>query len=98
MESYPEDIDRASVTVKSWVSEELVIQRQVTALCDGKIIIRFHSFLAAVGQVSIAVGNARAARLQEGLLLGRSTDQITDQTGLQARIDRVQPIAIGEGA
>ena len=69
VESCPEDIDRASVTVERRVSEELVVERQVTALSDGKIIIRFQRLLAGVAQVAVAVKNARAARLQEGLLL-----------------------------
>ena len=79
VESCLEDIDRASVTVERRVSEELVVERQVTALCDGKIIIRFQRLLAGVAQVAVAVQNARAARLQEGLLFGRSTGQITEQ-------------------
>ena len=69
VESSREDIDRASVTVERRVGEKLVVQRQVTALSDGKIIIRFQRLLAGIAQVAVAVKNARAARLQEGLLL-----------------------------
>ena len=80
MESCPEDTDRAPVAVERRVGEELVVERQATARSDGKIIIRFQRLLAGVAQVAVAVKNARAARLQEGLLVGRSTDQITEKT------------------
>jgi DNA-binding NtrC family response regulator/tetratricopeptide (TPR) repeat protein len=80
MESCPEDIDRASVPVERRVSEELVVDRQPTALCEGKIIIGFHRLLAVVAQVAVAIKNAGAPGLQEGLLLRRSTDQVTENT------------------
>src|SRR5580700_7722121 len=85
VESCREDIDRASVSIECRVTEELVVERQVTALCEGNIIIRFQRHLGRVAQVAVAVENARAARLQEGLLVGRSAGQVPEQTEGVAR-------------
>src|SRR5262249_52311452 len=80
VESCREDIDRATVTVERQVGEELVAERQMKVLSDGDIIIRFQRLLAGVGQVAVAIQNARAARLQEGLLFRRSPPKITENT------------------
>ena len=65
MESHPENRYGASVAVERRVGNELVIQREVGGLPDGKIVIGFQDFFAAVGQVAVAVQDARAACLQE---------------------------------
>src|SRR5580704_8833649 len=80
VESCREDIDRTSVSIERRVTKELVVERQITALCEGNIIIRFQRHLGRVAQVAVAVQNASAARLQEGDLIGRSAGYVAEQT------------------
>ena len=76
-EPYRENRYGAAVGVEGRVADELVIHREVSGLPDGKIVIGFQHFFRAVGQVAVAVQYARAARLQECDLLGRSAAQNT---------------------
>ena len=95
----------ASVGVERRVAHELVIHREVSGLPDRKIVIEFQDLLGAVGQVAVAVEDARAARLQEFYLLGRSTAQNTRKTdgvigpipfrAFDARPQRNRPVGIG---
>src|SRR5580704_10163989 len=106
VESCREDIDRTSVRIERRVTKELVDERQVTALCQGNIIIRFQRHLGRVAQVAVAVQNARPARLQEGNLIGRSAGYVAEQTkgvvgtvpggALDAHAQLDRPVNVGE--
>src|SRR6185312_8091504 len=80
VDSCLEDVDRASISIERRVSEKLIVERQLNGLGNGKGVIRFQRHLGGVAQVAVAVKNPRAARFKEGLLLGRSSSQVPDQT------------------